>query len=279
MTTFDTFESSVEGSRPVEIYEFSIGAQTYYYTSSEGSVTVGANDYTEEALSRGSIAKTAQKDPTLSIKIPATNEFAARYIGPVPTDRATLSIFRRQRSATTGNLNVLIFKGDILSVKFPGDGTLAQIEARSIEGRTSAQMPRMTYQGVCNNFLGDRNCLVDMSGHNHIGTITAVSGNVITLSGASTALNVNGQVIDFVGGYCTPTGVSEYRSIIAQSGNDLTLQLPFSFDVTGASVQAFAGCDHIRDSDCALVYNNVSEFIGFHFVPTRNPFESGLDTI
>lgn len=280
MTTFDTYESSVEESRPVELYLFTLGTQEFAYTSSEGSVTVGATVYQEEAIERGSITKSAQEqDGILKITVPSTNEFASPYITTVPAVPATVSIFRRQRDATTGTLNVLQFQGDVLSVSFPGDGTRAEISARSIEGKVGSPLPRMTYQGICNNFLGDRNCLVNMSDHDYIGTVASAVGNVISLTGAGTATNVNGQVINFVGGYCTPTGINEYRMIIAQSADSLTLHLPFSVDVTGAQVQAFAGCDHNVDGDCKNVFNNVSEYIGYHAVPTRNPFESGLESV
>ena len=39
MSTYDQLESSVESSRPIELFTFVLGAVSYYYTSSEDDVT------------------------------------------------------------------------------------------------------------------------------------------------------------------------------------------------------------------------------------------------
>jgi len=70
--------------------------------------------------------------------------------------------------------------------------------------------------------------------------------------------------------------------IVAQSGDDLQLLLPFPQSAVGREVILFAGCDHTpevcddkfdtpEDTD-----SNLINFGGFAFVPTRNPFQTGL---
>jgi hypothetical protein len=45
--TYEAFESSVEGGRPVELYKFIIGADVYRYTSAEDEIVppFDANTY------------------------------------------------------------------------------------------------------------------------------------------------------------------------------------------------------------------------------------------
>ena len=59
------------------------------------------------------------------------------------------------------------------------------------------------------------------------------------------------------GGYATPTvGTQDFRLILAHTGNDLTLLLPFGVDVTGLNLQIFAGCNHELTGDCANKFQN-----------------------
>jgi hypothetical protein len=41
-------------------------------------------------------------------------------------------------------------------------------------------------------------------------------------------------------------------------------------------MQAFAGCDHLIEGDCALVFDQVAEFGGFAFVPSKDIFAQGV---
>jgi hypothetical protein len=133
-------------------------------------------------------------------------------------------------------------------------------------------VPRFTYMSSCNHIHYDQRCGVSTAGFSHTGNVSAESGNDITLDGASAS------GLTFTGSFCRPTGMVDFRMVVAQSGDVLTLSLPFATPVLGTNVQAFAGCDRKIDGDCANTYDNVLEFGGFAFVPDRNPFADGLDS-
>jgi hypothetical protein len=273
MANFDALESSLELSRPIEVYKFALGGTTFLYTSAEDEITLTPDTYVPEAISRNSIAQ-GQDDRrrVLDITVPSSNAFAAKYKVTPPGQKATLSIIRLQRDETpTFNTQELIYKGSVQSVQFPDAGETAKISVQSIEAASSRVIPRVTFIGQCNHVLYDAGCGVDPSLFDFLGTVSTVSGNDITLTGAGAS------GIDFVGGYCKPTAASDFRLILAQSGDVLTLMLPFESDVTGANVQAFAGCDHNIEGDCALVFDNIAENASFSFVPNKNPFATGLD--
>ncbi len=273
MTSFNTLETSVESSRPIELYVFTLGSSTYRYTSTEDALTVGADDYLPETIARNQVEQGSdQSTRTLIVTVPAGNDFAQRFVNVVPGEQATVTVFRYQRDESPAfSTTVLLFKGLVQSVRFPDDATTAEIAVRSIEAALNRNVPRFSYMGMCNHFLYDSACGVNPSSFNFIGTVTAVNGNVVTVSGAGAS------GFDFVGGYCHPTAVNDFRMVLSQSGDDLTLLLPFADSIVGGNLQIFAGCDHLVGGDCALVFDNVINFGGFPFVPNRNVFQTGLD--
>lgn len=272
MSSFNALETSLESSRPIELYELSIGNVNYRYTSGEDTITVGTQIYLPLAIGRNQVEQGSdQANRTLLITMPANNEFAARYVGLVPGDRAFVNIYRYQRDESPAfSTQVLIFKGLVQSVRFSEDGTVAEVAVRSIETALNRIVPRFTYMGMCNHFLFDAGCKVNPALFNHVGTVTAVNGNDVTVAG----LAASGY--DVVGGYARPTTVQDFRMVLAQSGDTVTLLLPFADSVLGGDLQLFAGCDHIVDGDCALVFDNVENFGGFGFVPNKNPFQVGI---
>jgi len=274
MTTFPLLERSVESSRPVELYEFTFGATVYRFTSYASPITISADTYTPEAIQRGRLSQGSdQARRDLVVTVPSTNVVAALYVGIPPAASGTLRIFRVQPDEVPAFDTVaLVFSGRIQTVKYTRDGTFAGITCRTIESDLAQRMPRFSCMGSCNNFLYDQFCKVDPTSFNLIGAVTAESGADVTVSG------VGGSSLNFVGGMAKPTSGLDYRTVRLVSGDVLTLEAPFSGgSLIGENVQVFAGCDHLIDGDCALVFDNVVEFGGFAFVPKRNIFQSGLD--
>lgn len=273
MTDFGTYEASRESSRPIELYEIVMGTTYWRYTSAEDDLTVGGNTFVAESLSRGTIAQGSdQNNRNVVITVPRANEFASLYVDVPPGERATVNIFRYQRDEVPAfDTQVLLFKGQVQSVQFPNDAHNAAITVRSIESALNRNMPRFNFMGMCNHVLYDAACGANPSNFDHLGVATAISDNTVTVSG------VAASGLDFVGGYCRPTGTNDFRMVRAQSGDELTLLLPFANSPVGGNVQVFAGCDHVLTGDCALVFDRVADFGGFHYVPSRNIFQTGLD--
>ena len=141
-----------------------------------------------------------------------------------------------------------------------------------LEAAASRTVPRFTFMGLCNHILFDNFCKKDPALFSHVGEVTAVSGNVITVTGA------NGQPDGYwTGGWCKPTARSDFRLVLSHVGNTLTLLLPFAETVLDSDVQVFAGCNHVFTGDCSLKFDNAIEYGGFPFVPTKNIFATGLD--
>ncbi len=274
MTSFDVFESSVESSRPIEVYTISVGVDVYYYTSHSMDITIGSTVYEAIPISRSNVGQGAEeRRRNVTVRMPSDNAFVERYIDVVPGQRATVTVVRLQRDETpTFNTQVLVFKGSVASVQFIDDGNQVEVITRSIEAATSRAIPRFTFMGMCNHVWADNGCKVNSTAFAIVGNCSAETGNIITITGA------NAQPDGYwKGGWCKPNAKSDFRLILAHTGNNLTLLLPFSEPALSADVQVFPGCDHTLTGDCAIKFDNVLEFGGFAFVPTKNIFATGLD--
>lgn len=270
--SFDSLESSLAGSKPVELYAFALGATSYYFTSSEDSITVGTTTYVPEAISRTDHAQSIDdRMRTMTITVPTTNVVAAQFRNVVPGQSVQVTILRLQRDDTPTPVTILQYKGFIHSVNFPGDGRIAQVACKTVEAAVNRQCPRFGYSSLCNYVLYDSDCGVDPELFKVTGTVTVVSGNTITVPGMSS--KPDGW---FKGGYVRIQGISDPRMILNHVGDVLTVLLPFSADALGHVVDAFAGCNHRIDDDCDLKFDNVIENGGFAFVPTTNPFQTGI---
>jgi hypothetical protein len=67
----------------------------------------------------------------------------------------------------------------------------------------------------------------------------------------------------------------ERRMILSHTGTSLTLINFLSGLVPGDSVNLYAGCQRNAD-DCTRRFNNLVNFWGFPWIPTKNPFSGGL---
>jgi len=275
MADFATLESSLEQSRPIELYKFTLGVVSYRFTSAEDSIVIGSDTYTSLAISRSKIEQGSdQSNRTLNVTMPSSGTLPQQYITVPPGQKCAIEIYRYQRDEPSLATQILLFKGRVATVRFPNNGNSAEFACRSIESAMNRNIPRFSFMGSCNHILYDDNCGVDPSTFDFIGNVSAISGNTITITG----LNASG--IDYVGGYIsTLTGDQDFRMVLAQSVDTITMLLPFANDPTGVNVQCFAGCDHILTGDCALVFDNVANFGGFHYVPLDNIFETGLPRV
>jgi len=272
--TYEQYEESVEGSQPVEIYTIILGATTYKYTSAEDDVTVNANTYNAIAISRSKIGRGQDsRKNTLEIKVPGNNPIAIQYISNVPGQRGYVLVQRYQRSDGSSPEIINIFEGKLSRVEFIDDAKIAKITVTPISAAISRQIPRYVFSAQCNNILFDDNCGISKTNplYWYQGTISAVSDNIITVSGLGSTHSsgwANAGVVEILSG-------SDSRLVTNHTGDNLELLLPFPVNILGSTVDVYAGCGH-SIAVCKTDFDNVINFKGCAFVPHRNIFESGL---
>jgi len=273
--TYAAFEESQEGSAPVELYTFTIGATITRWTSAEDDITEAADVFTAIPIKRSTIKGGGPdtRKEHLILTVAGDNAVATQYINSVPGVSATLLIERIQRPDGASFEVVTIFSGRIASVAFQKKGREAQIKVEPLVTAQSKPIPNHTYQSLCNHVLYDDLCQVDdtdVAFRLSTAAVTAESGNTITVTGS----NANGAGY-YTGGWVESAGSSDRRLILDQTGEVLTLMLPFATPTLGTNVTVFAGCDHAITT-CSSKFSNVVNFGGFAWVPTKNVFQTGI---
>jgi uncharacterized phage protein (TIGR02218 family) len=268
---FADFENSQQDGRPVELYEFSLGATVWRYNDQEGSYTYSGQPYVYRNIKRGRPASAVQeKRHELLVELPSDDPVASRFIGIVPAEPMLLTITRLHRDDPDQE-GLIIWKARVLGASYSESGALAKLRTVTYESAFSRPIPRYKFQGQCNHVLYDARCAVDKDLHKFEGTVSGVVGTTITVPGLEAAEG---------SGWAVPGYVefgTDFRIVIAPDGDDLTLLLNFENSVVGEDVIVYAGCDHWIKGDCLNKFNNTINHGGFPFVSTRNPFVSGLD--
>lgn len=266
--TFLEYEESVEGGQPFELYHFSVGLEDFYYTSAEDSIVYGGNTYVSRPLKRNATDQSTEEGRgKLEITMLSDDPVCSRYIGVVPPSPMYVTVTKFHRGDLLDGR--VLWTGRIVMATFIENAALCKITAIASESVFSRQIPPYKYQGLCNHFLYDDNCAVTAAAFLYVGTATAVTGVQLTVAGLTAAKGagwaVGGKVV--IG--------ADIRLIMAQTGDVLTLSMPFMSDPTSQSVDVYAGCDHTV-ATCSSKFSNNENYGGFPFVPTKNPFQSGL---
>ncbi len=274
--SYSAFEGSVELGRPVEIYEFTAGAESFFYTTAEDDQLVSAQPYLAvEGLQRGkTVDGPERRSDDFTVQLPTSDNVAQLFVGVMPGFRVKLQVRRFHRDDTPTPEVVKIFDGFIRTASFSRDGKQVTLIARSELAADGTQIPRRTYQSSCNHVLYDSlTCRVDdtdVAFRASALDVVSLVGNVLTVVSGIQGTYADGFMN---GGYVEAIGVSDFRMIESQVGDVLTLLSPFSSEP--ATVNVLAGCDHSIQV-CKSKFNIVINFGGSAFVPTRNPFEVGI---
>lgn len=272
--TFAAFETSQENAQPIELYEFRLGSEVFRFTSNEKDVTIAANVYEAVAIQRGKISATSDKDldqDQLTVEMPSDVAFVQKFIVVAPGKNATLLLRRYHRNDPDLQL-ITLFEGAIHLAGFNDESRRAVLQIVAPTAAFGRTIPRHTYQGNCNHMLYDVRCKIDENSpaSQKFLPVTAVSGSTITCTGAGSF----GLSDFFVSGFVESGG--DFRAVIDQSGDVLTLLVPFQVSPLNQTVRCQAGCKGRLVTDCQNKFNNVINYGGFPFVPLKNPF-LGLD--
>ena len=268
-------ETSVASSRPIELYTFVVGSETFNYTSGQDDFIFNSTTYTAiKGMNRGAVAQGRdERNRALEIRMPGDDDLVTRWRVRPPAVQASVTVRRVQRDETPSVVtSQLVFTGFIGGIAFNGPGELAVIGALSAEASVRRQTPRFVYGGQCNWFLYEPGCGIDPNLHKFTGTVSAQDDDNSTI----TVPGVGAFSSKMPSGIVVPIGLTDRRSVTVQTGDVLTLNVRFSQTIVGLNIDCFKGCDRLIDGDCANEYNNVIEFGGFPFVPTKNIFGTGI---
>lgn len=267
--TYQAFETSIESGRPVELYHFTLGSTHYRYTSAPDSFLFGGNTWLPRQITRTNPSQsTEERRQQIEVTLPTEDDVCSRFVGVVPGAPMYLEISRFHRGDTEA---YVIWSGTVVGATYRKQGAECTLRGVTSEAAFSRPIPKFKYQGMCNYVLFDQNCKVAAASFQYAGTVGVISGSTITVNGLFAAHGTDWAKAGYVN-----FNDSDFRLVLSQSGDVLTLYLPFENDPTGQSVTVFAGCGHTT-VDCTAKFSNIINYGGFPFVPELNPFIVGMD--
>jgi len=270
--TYESYETSVETSQPVELYTVTLGSTVWYYTSGALAVTIGGTTWEPLAgLSRTAQPQSQEdQDQQVEITLPASTPVVRFFIASVPGQSVEIVVERIQILDVT-EARMVMYSGLVQSVTFEDGGTKAVLSVVTSQSAFSKAVPRDVYSAVCNHVLFDDRCGLAEASWRVTAEVLSIVGNVIEIDGLSS--EADGY---YTAGFIELTGSApDFRVILAHATDFVTVALPFGTSPLGELVRVYAGCAH-DPTTCQAKFNNLINFGGFPFVPTKNPFQTGL---
>ena len=250
-----------------ELYKFTHEGTDYLYTSENQDVTVDGDTYTAAALEREQVEKDSDfSRGRLKIRCVQT-PLLLSFLAISPPSTIAVTVYRHQPYISTPVTEVL-FEGKVESIAFEL-GQRCQITAIEAQEFVFYKFPAWVYQPTCNHVLYSTDCGLTRASYKN--TVTA---EVLTTPAVmwSSGANING---DKYYSWGTAEFNGEKRLIIAQNGEQVVFQVPFTSLEVGDSVDLYPGCTKTA-SECKNKFSNLSKFMGFPHIPRKNPIWTGL---
>lgn len=262
--TYTAYETSLEAGTPIELYEFVQGLQRWNYISGANSIVRLGQTYTPMPTKRDRIKQTSDifKDG-LKLTFPRDDPFASQFLGFSPENVTTLTVLRGHYGDPDSQF-ITYWKGRVVGAK--ASQNEIHVECESVF--TSIKRPglRARFEYGCRRTLYNRGCNVNRELYKLEGNVMSIASSIqIQVAGAASM-----AAGYFTGGMLVaPNGAS--RFITAHSSDVVTISRPIQGLIGGQTVAIYPGCDHLM-STCKDKFNNLDNFGGFPWVPSRNPF-------
>lgn len=270
--TFTVYETSRRKGQPVNLFLFvhGEGSDSYLaYTNAEQSITYDAKVYQPIAIDRGNINSSGNLDKsTLVLRMQRDVEIATMF-KIWPPSRVVSLIIREGHIGDPDAEFLVVWSGKVLSIAREGDESVVSGEPVS----SSLRRPglRRHYQIGCPHALYLPPCNANEAAATTTAVVEAISGNTVTLP---TGWNPQASA-KYLGGkvkWTTAEGDVEVRKILKIT-SDRVLQVSGILRglTVGMTASVILGCAHNQD-DCLNLHNNIHNYGGCDWIPTKNPF-------
>jgi hypothetical protein len=263
MTYSNNLKETVQDSW-AEIYSFVTPNATWRYTSYHQQVIFALETYSPVAMKRNGWVNTTKAEPaqlkiTLSL-MPEIQNMLTNSV--IPQCDLTITRF----FVADPLKNAVVFRGQLLSFVIVRDGS--ELTFQSSGYLYSTKIPSFIYQATCNHMLFDGKCGIDQSlwADNYIDA--AFDGTKITHAGIGSkpTNHYSHGLVEYNG---------QKRMVTKSLGNDVFINVPFFNAGATGDVRIWAGCDQKAET-CQAKFNNLENFLGFPYIPIKNPTIYGV---
>ena len=271
MSLFQT-ESSIQDSRPVELYSLTIAGTTYYLTTHNQSVTSQGTVYLPHPIQRGPIETNDSNRNDIAVRVQSDLAAIAQFQAMRPSDLTSMTIRRAQLADP--DEAVVIFSGFVSEVRFTNKASVAEFRIAPARKLTNRPCPSRGFGARCSWSLYGNGCGVDAQLFRVEGTVSEVDERRLIIPAAASKED---GYFDFGSIEFRHAGGVESRAIDSHQGDIIELMLPYPTNVlyAGIEVTLLAGCDR-KYSTCAGKFQNNERFGGFASIPLTNPTTDGI---
>lgn len=248
-----------------ELYLIEYGGSVERYTTWNEDLTFLGYTFYKAPIKRSSFSFDKEfSNVKVTLNAPITSGFE-RFISNAPLEPTYITIYRALKSDLSDYIT--LFSGEVMNVGFRN--LIAQATCESNSSILNYETPRIVYQSYCNHELFDGECGLDYTIYLVDAILSNVVGSVLTSSTFGTFSDDYFKVGRCIYGY-------DERLITDHTGNDITLHMPFDDSlVNGSEVQVLPGCDG-SPATCKAFSNFDDHFLGFPYVPSKNPVVWGV---
>jgi uncharacterized phage protein (TIGR02218 family) len=270
--SYDSRESSVSSGQPFELYLFQTQEQVWRVTSADESKFYQGAKYDPEIISRTNTSANSEvKGGHIKITIPKDHAIAQLFIAFIPSTPLALVIYRGHDGEPESEMKVA-FMGRILLGRFTADD-MCELDCAPDTEILKRNVATACFQRPCNRILFDAGCGLSNAFWRVFGTVQDISADGLTITISACSTKPNGW---FAAGHIEKG--TEKRMIITHSGSSIVLINPMNGLNVGDDVFIYAGCDRTYSgpNGCTAKFNNGVNFMGWQWIPAKNPFSSGL---
>ena len=265
--THSAFENSARQGRPVELFEFIQGAQTWRFTAYDQDYTWNTHTWTAETIGGDEPKQSGKVDQAgISLRFPSTNAFAAAFLSGLVEQITTVTVWRGHVGDPDEEFEVS-WMGRV--VGGAADGPEIQLQCESLFTSLRRFGLRRAFQKPCPHAVYGRGCnLAQANFAEGPFSISAMDGRVVTIPDA--ALQPDGW---YTGGKMVAADGSQ-RFIMEHTGDSLVISRTHPTlegqVAGGVSVTLYPGCDH-TESTCNSKFSNGLNFGGWKYFGPKNP--------
>lgn len=272
MAGFDAEEKKRYGARPFQLFKFTTGSASYYYTSIDNaSTTYGGHSYLpkEIACDEGAFSQEVSAG-SREITVARDNPVAALYGASSPVDAVAVVIYAGHRD----DADVVIeFIGTVITIRY--EGASAVLICAPAGNAFKRKIPAWHYTNHCALALYGARCGVNKAAFEYTHTVDAIADDTVTLHAYAALADwvANGWM------ELTARAVGRKRFIYkSTAGGVITLKNAFPGGelLVGDTVKVYAGCKRTMD-ECKTKFANAANFFGFPFIPIFNPFDGTIN--
>lgn len=252
----------------VELYAFEGTSGSFRLTPHEFDVEIGGQRYERCPLERSALALGAEAAKSaLELKLPPDHALVRHLLQATLTGEATavrLRIARRDAWGDAWWLSGTRWMGRVLGVEVADDS--ARIRCESAQVSLKRIGLRRLYSRACSHVLYSAACGA---------TPILATAEVIRSEGRQVELaSLPPEVAGMLAGGWLQTPAGARHMIVEETAFTVELLYPVPL-ATGIGVTLTAGCDHSM-STCHSRFGNLANYGGFPFIPSKNPFSTGV---